>query len=89
MADTVTVPEKQVDEALQLIASADHAAVLFLAGQPDTETQAHVCKPGASVYYCPTSGETESNCHGGFDACCDRPDLHQPAAGARQDGAQQ
>ncbi|MGQ4437972.1 hypothetical protein ACN6LI_003338 [Streptomyces violaceoruber] len=62
---------------------------LFLAGQPDTETQAHVCKPDAIAYYCPTSGETESNCHGGFDACCDRPDLHQPAAGARQDGAQQ
>lgn len=37
----------------------------------------HVCKPGASVYYCPTCGETESDCHGGFDVCCDRPDLHQ------------
>jgi len=57
---------------------------LFLAGQPDTETQAHVCKPDAIAYYCPTSGETESNCHGGFDACCDQPDLHQPATGARQ-----
>lgn len=59
-----------------------------MAGEtPAAETEAHVCKPGASVYYCPTSGETESDCHGGFDVCCDRPDLHQPA-GARQDGAQ-
>lgn len=49
-----------------------------------TDTQAHVCKPDAIAYYCPTSGETESNCHGGFDACCDRPDLHKPAAGAPQ-----
>lgn len=50
---------------------------------PDTAaTQAtegeHVCKPGARLYYCPASGETESDCHGGFDICCDRPDLHQP-----------
>jgi hypothetical protein len=37
----------------------------------------HVCKPGASVFYCPTAGETESDCHGGFDVCCGRPDLHQ------------
>ena len=38
----------------------------------------HVCRPGASVYYCPTGGSTESDCHGGFDVCCDQPDLHQP-----------
>ncbi|MEU5742008.1 hypothetical protein ABZ784_28955 [Streptomyces tendae] len=51
---------------------------------PAAETEAHVCKPDAIAYYCPTSGETESNCHSGFDACCDRPDLHQPTAGERQ-----
>ncbi|MFD5491564.1 hypothetical protein ACFWH4_01150 [Streptomyces sp. NPDC127091] len=44
--------------------------------EPD-DVDAHVCKPGASVYYCPTGGETESDCHGGFDVCCARPDLHQ------------
>lgn len=44
-------------------------------GQPEDDD--HVCKPGASVYYCPTAGETESDCHGGFDTCCDQPDLHQ------------
>jgi hypothetical protein len=38
----------------------------------------HVCKPGAGLYYCPTAGEVESDCHGGFDTCCDRPDLHRP-----------
>jgi hypothetical protein len=42
----------------------------------------HQCKPGATVYYCPTSGETESDCHGGFDQCCGRPDLHRPVSTA-------
>ncbi|MFB7359608.1 hypothetical protein [Streptomyces gardneri] len=37
----------------------------------------HVCRPGASVYYCPTIGELESDCHGGFDTCCSHPDLHR------------
>ncbi|WP_329126156.1 hypothetical protein [Streptomyces sp. NBC_01353] len=41
---------------------------------PDPE---HVCRPGAAVYYCPTSGSTESDCHGAHDVCCDRPDLHR------------
>lgn len=40
----------------------------------------HVCKPDASVYFCPASGEIESDCHGGFDVCCDRPDLHRPVS---------
>lgn len=39
----------------------------------------HVCRPGAATYFCPTSGDTESDCHGGHDRCCDRPDLHRPA----------
>ncbi|MFI2426534.1 hypothetical protein ACH5A7_20965 [Streptomyces sp. NPDC018955] len=43
-----------------------------------TDDAEHVCKLGSSVYYCPTSGTIESDCHGGFDTCCDRPDLHQP-----------
>jgi len=37
----------------------------------------HVCRPGATVYYCPTAGDTESDCHGGFDTCCAHPELHQ------------
>lgn len=37
----------------------------------------HVCKPGATVYYCPAADDTESDCHGGFDVCCAAPDLHQ------------
>lgn len=45
------------------------------------DAEPHVCKPGAILYYCPTSGRTESDCHGGFDTCCDRPDLHQLACG--------
>lgn len=30
------------------------------------------------MYYCPTSNEVEDDEHGGFDVCCDRPDLHDP-----------
>jgi len=44
----------------------------------DQTEPAHVCKPGATVYFCPTSGQTESDCHGGFEQCCDRLDLHRP-----------
>ncbi|NEA52377.1 hypothetical protein [Streptomyces sp. SID10815] len=40
-------------------------------------TDEHVCKPGASNYYCPAAEEIESDCHGGFDVCCGHPDLHQ------------
>lgn len=36
----------------------------------------HVCKPGATLYYCPTADEIESDCHGGFDACCSAPEKH-------------
>lgn len=36
------------------------------------------CLRGSELYYCPTSGDMESPVHGGFDTCCDRPDLHQP-----------
>lgn len=42
-----------------------------------TEEEVHTCTPGATVYYCPTANDTESDCHGGFDVCCARPDLHQ------------
>ncbi|MFJ5151402.1 hypothetical protein ACIQCF_07400 [Streptomyces sp. NPDC088353] len=45
--------------------------------RPD-DVDEHVCKPGARLYYCPAGDEVESDCHGGFDVCCDRPDLHQP-----------
>ncbi|WP_030764824.1 DUF6085 family protein [Streptomyces sp. NRRL F-2664] len=41
-------------------------------------TDPHVCKPGASTYFCPTAGEVESDCHGGFDQCCSHPEQHLP-----------
>lgn len=53
-----------------------------LAAEAPANTQgrdAHVCRPGASVYHCPSSGQIESDCHGGFGVCCDRPDQHTPA----------
>ena len=46
-----------------------------------TDSAATCCE---RVYFCPTSGETECPVHGGFDACCDRPDLHRPVASAAQ-----
>jgi hypothetical protein len=36
----------------------------------------HVC---SEPYYCPTAGEMESCLHGGFDICCNRPELHRPS----------
>lgn len=42
----------------------------------------HACKPDARLYFCPTAGEVESDCHGGFDVCCGRADLHLPIADA-------
>ncbi|MFJ3699548.1 hypothetical protein ACIPW9_36400 [Streptomyces sp. NPDC090052] len=58
------------------------------AGNPATSGDTmdnHVCKPGATTYYCPTVGEIESDCHGGFDVCCARPDLHQPLRASLRD----
>jgi multidrug efflux pump subunit AcrA (membrane-fusion protein) len=48
------------------------------ADTPAAEEEPHVCKPGATTYYCPTAGKVESSCHGGFDVCCNAPELHQP-----------
>jgi hypothetical protein len=31
------------------------------------------------VYFCPTADANELATGGGFDVCCDRPDLHEPA----------
>ncbi|WP_181785360.1 hypothetical protein [Streptomyces phytophilus] len=31
-----------------------------------------------SLYVCPAALQVESPTHGGFDTCCDRPDLHVP-----------
>lgn len=50
-----------------------------------TDQPEHVCKPGATVYYCPASDETESDCHGGFGQCCERPDLHRPVSTVLRD----
>jgi hypothetical protein len=36
------------------------------------------CVDPQPVYFCPTSMEFESPCHGGFDTCCDIPALHIP-----------
>lgn len=44
---------------------------------PEPEApEEHVCKPGATLYYCPEAGEVESDCHGGFDVCCSSPERH-------------
>ena len=32
----------------------------------------------STLYFCPRSGEVESATHGGFDQCCDQPELHVP-----------
>lgn len=35
------------------------------------------------VYWCPASGENECPTCGGFETCCDRPELHEPPIPAR------
>lgn len=30
------------------------------------------------IYYCPTAGDIEMQPGGGFDVCCEHPELHQP-----------
>lgn len=40
----------------------------------------------AGLYFCPTSGDVEDPRHGGFDVCCDRPDLHRPASDEGSEG---
>lgn len=45
-----------------------------------TAANSHVCKPGATVYFCPASNRIESDCHGGFDTCCDQPNRHRPVS---------
>lgn len=40
---------------------------------------AQLDKAHGPAYHCPASGETESPCCGGFDTCCDQPELHTPA----------
>lgn len=64
----------------------DAAEPAPVAQQP-ADYEEHVCKPGTGLYWCPTSGQTESDCHGGFDVCCDRPDLHRPIAPVQQPAA--
>jgi hypothetical protein len=54
------------------------AATDLLPTRVPEDDEPHVCKPGSTVYFCPTSGETESDCHGGFDVCCSAPELHRP-----------
>src|SRR5690349_18192734 len=44
--------------------------------EPEAPEEEHVCTPGATLYYCPTAGEVESSCHGGFDVCCSAPEKH-------------
>lgn len=52
-------------------------ALAAMKKDPEPEApEEHVCKPGATLYYCPTAGEVESDCHGGFDVCCSHPEQH-------------
>jgi hypothetical protein len=50
---------------------------------PEEEEQAPEGEPGpehvCQTYYCPSAGEIESACHGGFDVCCEAPEKHVPA----------
>lgn len=48
-----------------------HAEVRWVAEQGDGDT---------GSYFCLTSGDIESPRYGGFDVCCDRPDLHRPTS---------
>lgn len=41
----------------------------------------HCAEHEGDLYFCPTSGEVESPCHGGFDVCCDKPELHRAVIG--------
>jgi hypothetical protein len=43
----------------------------------DGTDEKHECPPN-HLYYCPAAKEVESSCHGGFDTCCDKPELHVP-----------
>lgn len=45
--------------------------------EPENPKGKAECKP---TYYCPTAGEYESPCHGGFDVCCSNPELHTPSS---------
>jgi hypothetical protein len=47
-----------------------------LAAEPEALEDDHACAEGATLYYCPTAGEVESSCHGGFDVCCSAPEQH-------------
>ncbi|MDJ0342226.1 hypothetical protein QMK19_03370 [Streptomyces sp. H10-C2] len=75
-AVTITVHAPDVDNAERWAGSiadrirAEFADSMLLA--IDVSSPA----PGA-IYFCPTSGDVESPIHGGFDTCCDRPDLHR------------
>ncbi|MFF0822493.1 hypothetical protein ACFYUR_19190 [Micromonospora haikouensis] len=44
----------------------------------DIREAIHAATP-CDRWFCPTTGEVECGVHGGFAACCDRPDLHLPA----------
>lgn len=83
ISDHMTFVDQHAD---QLTAGIDVEARLAevtarVADNPTPDPTEHDCGPNGcgDLYYCPTSGETESPCHGGFDVCCDRPDLHQPS----------
>lgn len=70
-ADRMLNPERPA-ESLEEKAARLEAEIRASHGTPS-----HTCPPG-HLYACPTSLEVESSCHGGFDVCCDRPDLHVP-----------
>lgn len=73
-------------DMVKLLRAAGYGDPLASVGRPIETAPATLAETGhictSEPYFCPTSGEVESACHGGFDVCCDRPDLHGPVSGA-------
>ncbi|MEV4415005.1 hypothetical protein [Catellatospora sp. NPDC049609] len=89
-ADRITAADDLATSRAERIRAeaARSSAWLAPAYRDDTQTFAAIIdKPEHTptcpdLYYCPTSGEVESGCHGGFDTCCAAPQLHQPGPDA-------
>lgn len=65
------------DAAALRATTSDATAARILARADEIREAIHNATP-CQRWYCPTSGDIECGVHGGFDVCCDRPDLHQP-----------
>ena len=73
------IPARRVHKIIHRLWLVHRAHRPDTANSPKEPDAPCACPSPAPSYYCPTSGEVESPCHGGFDTCCDRPDLHRPA----------